>query len=302
MKDKSNFCPICKNREVGELNGISWYNYCGHCQTAWLKKTPVIKYNETYYQGNSSIATILFKPLPIFFYWIRKNYVAGYNSNIWVDVGAGDGSFLKTVKATHKIGVEVSKAGRDMMKNDGLETMTDNQFLESKSLNAEVISFWHVLEHTKEPHKYLMAAYNNLSLRGKIIIGIPNINSFEFKVFGRYWFHLDSNHHLWHFSPYSISLMLDQVGLVIEKIDFWSFEHHFAGVLQSFINTTSKTDNTLHRMIKRSNGKTSFDLMGILHSIFWLTVGLSVVVLFFIISVIYKRSGTIVIVASKKDD
>lgn len=293
----SNICILCKKKPSSDSFGLSSYWFCRACELAWKKQFPKAVYDETYYRGTSSLAQKFFSPIALLFYSIRESYVGIKNRNIWIDVGAGEGGFLKTVHAKRRIGVEVSKAGREMMEEEGLETLTDQQFLKAKGLNADIISFWHVLEHVENPWEYLESANRNLRKNGKIIVGIPNYTSFEAQAFKKYWFHLVPEYHVWHFSPKSFEKLLEKTGFTIENVDYWSLEHHPTGVLQSFINSTAKSDSVLHRLVKRGlDYKPAFK--DIFWSMFWMTIGFPVVIVFWIISSLLKKSGTIVVVAS----
>lgn len=288
-------CPICKKTPDSSFFGILGYRYCLRCHLGWLKMLPKTSYTENYYRGTSSIISKLFLPIALFFYMIRGSFAKG-RKKLWIDVGAGDGGFLKTVNAQRKIGVEISLAGRKIMEKAGLKTLSNKKFLKTSGLNADVISYWHVLEHVEKPWEYLEAGKRNLSKKGKIIIGIPNSDSLELKYFKKYWFHLVPKYHLWHLSKKSIELFLTEKGFKIDSIDYWSLEHHLTGILQSFINSTAGSDSVLHRLVKRGlNYSPSFK--DIFWSIFWLTIGFPVVFLFWVISALSKKSGTIVVTA-----
>lgn len=293
-------CPLCKNEFQSGFFGLEDYWYCSYCKLARLKKFPEPSYGDTYYKGTSTIFSLLFSPVGRFFYWLRSSYAGKKNIRLWIDVGAGEGGYLKTVPAGKKIGVEISASGRKIMENSGLKTMTEKQFLKRKGLKADVISFWHVLEHVENPWMYLRGAYKNLAGKGLIIIGIPNFDSFEFQLFKKYWFHLVPKHHLWHFSPQSIGSILDTEGFKIVGLDYWSLEHHLTGVLQSFVNRTSGSDSILHRLVKRAEDSPRFLLKDIFWSAFWLTVGFPVVIGFWITGALSNKSGTIIILAERK--
>ncbi len=290
-------CPICKKEPDSSFFGIQGYRYCSRCQLGWLKKLPKITYKENYYKGTSGIVSKLFIPIGLIFYKIRSSFAKEKNK-LWIDVGAGDGGFLKTVNAQRRIGVEISKAGRKIMEEAGLETLSNEEFLKTSGLNADVISFWHVLEHVERPWEYLEAAKRNLSKKGRIIIGIPNSDSFELKYFKKYWFHLVPKYHLWHFSKNSIELLLNKSGFKTNHIDYWSVEHHLAGTLQSFINRTAGSDSVLHRLVKRGLDY-SPTFKDIFWSIFWLTIGLPVVFSFWAISSLLRKPGTFILIAKK---
>lgn len=293
-------CPLCRREPVSGLLGLPEYWHCSHCSLAWRKKFPKSVYDETYYTAKSTLFSRLFSPIGNFFYLVRRWYIKAKSIHLWIDVGAGDGGFLQTVQAKRKIGVEISVSGRRLMESRGLKTMSEKKFLASRNLRADAISFWHVLEHMDNPWEYLPATAKNLRSRGFVVIGVPNLESLELRLFQRHWFHLVPQHHLWFFSPTSISLMLRQSGFAIVRIDWWSVEHHLPGILQSCINQTSGSDSVLHRLIKRRENFSALALADILSCIFWLTAGFPVVIVFWIISSVSRRSGTIVVVAQKK--
>lgn len=292
-------CPLCRKKTNVNLEKISEYAYCTYCKLGWFKKNKVIKYDTTYYQGKSRIVSNLFIPIEKMFYFIRNSYLPKKIYDVWIDVGAGNGNYLINVKSRKKIGVEISKAGRKIMKKNKLTTMTNNDFLQKKNFRADIISFWHVLEHVDKPWQYLEASRKNLKNSGKIIIGVPNCDSFEFYMFGKYWFHLVPNFHLFQFSTKSILLLLKKSGFKVEKIDYFAIEHHLTGVLQSFINFTAKSDSVLHRLIKRRQSFSNLYIKDIFWIFFWCSLGLPFILIFWIIGAVFKKSGTLVIVASK---
>ncbi|EKD87246.1 MAG: hypothetical protein ACD_36C00177G0001, partial [uncultured bacterium] len=96
-------CPFCKNKGQ-QLPHLPLYLHCSVCRLAWVKRFVIPTYEEKYYQGTSPLASKLLKPVSTFFYLIRSLYVGTEQKKLWIDVGAGDGSFLKTVRAEKKIG------------------------------------------------------------------------------------------------------------------------------------------------------------------------------------------------------
>src|SRR3989344_5689466 len=113
-------CIFCKQKPQSSLFGLSSYWHCKNCNGAWMKKVPKVEYGDTYYKGKSSLVQKLFVPVANFFYEIRRSYSGDEKKNIWIDVGAGEGGFLKSIDAKKRIGVEVSHSGRKMMQDYGL--------------------------------------------------------------------------------------------------------------------------------------------------------------------------------------
>ena len=60
----------------------------------------------------------------------------------------------------------------------------------------DAIALWHVIEHVPDPWETLDAAARHLRPGGVLIIATPNPASFQFRIFGRYWAHLDAPRHL----------------------------------------------------------------------------------------------------------
>lgn len=296
-------CPLCHKKPSG-LKGVlrvHGYTWCASCHLGWKSEVPDITYKATYYHGKSTLATRIFGPIAEFFYWIRNHYVSGGQAKLWIDVGAGEGGYLNTVKSVRKIGVEISAVARDQMHRNNLETLTNSQYLQSRKLNADVISFWHVLEHVDAPWKYLEAAKRNLRPSGRIICGIPNIDSIEARLFGLLWFHLVPRYHLWQFSLPSFKRLLVSCGFSIVSIDYWSIEHQPAGILQSLINSTAGSEAVLQRLVKRSDGNITLTVRDIFWCVFWLSIGLPVVLVIWAASALSHRSSTFVIVAKTKN-
>lgn len=292
----SAICPLCK-KKGSNLPDFPAHLYCKTCKLAWLKHFPKAIYDDTYYQGASSIASKLFTPITLMFNLIRNVYVGLDKKKLWIDVGAGDGGFLKIVRAERKIGVDISPSARKIMKGKGLVTMTEQQFLEAKNLDADVISFWHMLEHVPNPWDYLNAAKKNLAKNGRIVIGVPNIDCLEYYLFRNKWFHTPK-FHLYENSPRSIDIFLRIAGFKTMYIDYWSPEHHLPTTLQSFINFTSNSQGALHRFIRRGHDY-EFHIYDAIWSIFWMTVGAPLVIMFWIIGALTKKSSTIVVVAKQ---
>lgn len=292
-------CPICKEVDVSNLAKLNKYFYCSNCQFAWLKKLPKPSYGEDYYQGKSNLASKLFNPIGQLLYQVRSSY-AKRSVNLWIDIGAGEGNFLKTVSSKHKIGVEISDAGRKLMKIKGIATLSNKQFLKTKGLSADVISLWHTLEHVEDPRAYLLAISKNIQKKGQLIIAVPNIDSFDFKLFGDRWFHLAPDYHLWHFSPRSLSLLLKQTGFVVQEIDHFAIEHHLTGSLQSLINTLTDSQDILHKLVKRSSNLPEFSFRNVLTVILAIIISIPSATILWLTASIFRKGGAIVVIATKK--
>ena len=134
-----------------------------------------------------------------------------------LDVGSGDGSFLRHIAARgwQVAGVEMhEQAARRQREEFGLDVRTGT--LEQAALPAgafDVITYWDVFEHIPDPVAELAEAHRLLAPGGIIIFSLPNIASIEAKVFGARWYRLQLPRHLYHYSPRTLGRMAARAGL-----------------------------------------------------------------------------------------
>ena len=158
------------------------------------------------------------------------------NSRI-LDVGCGAGAFLNRVKAEKgcKVyGVDISEAAVETAKNSfGLDifkgTIAEAPF---KDGSFDVITAWWYLEHVPDPHATAAKISSLLKNDGFCIIGVPNYESFNAKVFKDKWYHLDCPRHLCIWTPSSMKRLLGQHGLSVTRIIYDKTPWGLRGSLQ----------------------------------------------------------------------
>jgi SAM-dependent methyltransferase len=62
--------------------------------------------------------------------------------------------------------------------------------------SARVIALWHVLEHLPNPAEVLDAALDRLEPDGVLALGVPNLDSLQFRLLRARWAHLDAPRHV----------------------------------------------------------------------------------------------------------
>jgi len=60
----------------------------------------------------------------------------------------------------------------------------------------DIIALWQVIEHLPDPWGVLDALTAHIAPGGILVIAAPNPDSLQFRLFGRYWAHLDAPRHL----------------------------------------------------------------------------------------------------------
>lgn len=175
--------------------------------------------------------------------WIRKYIKKG----IILDIGAGEASFAKKMTGYEVTSIDFpgSKINNpNVLKVDFIKWHTNKKF--------DAIVFWESLEHVPDSGEYLEKAYKLLKRGGLIFIECPSFNSFESKLFGKNWYHLDPPRHLSHFTLEGLTKILRLNGLItISKANVISPEHAYLGFLASLLNKCGF--NFMESYLKKNN-------------------------------------------------
>jgi SAM-dependent methyltransferase len=201
---------------------------CEHCSLMWVEPVPDQKeldalysphYFERYYQRCEE---------PRLWYFQRwLDYLANLRKpGRLLDVGCGIGLFLRAARATgwNVCGVEPSlAAGRFHL--DGLPILRGSLESVLPSERFDLITFWDVLAHVRDPLQLLRRARELLADDGVVLIKTPNRTPMDVAIArilnplhgGRGWLHIPAQ--LFHFSPQSLVEILGLAG-------FKGFEIH----------------------------------------------------------------------------
>ncbi len=180
-----------------------------------------------------------------------------------LDIGCADGSFLFNIKQRQwdTAGLEISPT---FQKNSHLEELNiiigDLADQHIPDQTVDVVTLWHVFEHLDDPNRYLREIKRMLAPGGLVVLTVPNSDSWQAKLFGQDWFHLDVPRHLYHYTPSTIAKIIAPHGFQIEGIEHFSLEYNPYGYLQSFFNRVLRDDNRFYDALKniRSIRPTTF--------------------------------------------
>lgn len=86
----------------------------------------------------------------------------------------------------------------------------------------DVIALWHVIEHLPNPWELLRAAAYNLAPNGILVLAAPNPDSWQFKIMGKEWPHLDAPRHLYLLPVQVITHYVEALGL--ERIHYTTID------------------------------------------------------------------------------
>jgi len=139
-----------------------------------------------------------------------------------LDIGCGNGKFLSMM---WDLGWEVqgiepdTQAARIAKEHFGVKvvaTTLEEAKISDNSFDAITMS--HVLEHVADPIALLKECYRVLKPAGRLVIIVPNIESFGHKIFKKSWLGLDPPRHLYIFSLRTLECCAEQAGFQVEKL------------------------------------------------------------------------------------
>lgn len=165
-----------------------------------------------------------------------------------LEIGCGNGMMLNEFKNNgwNVTGVERNiNVSNNAEINFGIKLYTPDVYVISDNEKFDLIILFQVLEHVDDIQLLLHKLNTILNDTGKLIIGVPNINSWQFSFGSNYWLHLDVPRHLHHFNINSLSILLNNYNFKIESISMISFEHDPFGWIQTILNKLTKSHNIL---------------------------------------------------------
>ena len=148
-----------------------------------------------------------------------------------LDYGCGTGFFMEYLKAKKikAFGIEPNSAARALAQKKGLLVHEDiAQFQHSP---IDVISLWHVLEHTPDPDQLVKQFYNLLSTKGILVLALPNLKSNDAAYYQGDWAGYDVPRHLWHFSKTGIIQLIEKQGFKHKKTYKMLFDAYYISLL-----------------------------------------------------------------------
>ena len=169
----------------------------------------------------NSISTLLYKIARYYTLSVKVSLINSItkNQNNILDFGCGTGEFLHALKKySWKIyGFEPDINAR----NQALRKTTANIYDDITNLKnlppLDIIALWHVLEHVHELNETIEILKNKLNKNGRMVIAVPNQQSFDAKYYQEFWAAYDVPRHLYHFSMKTMKQLLLNHGLKIYK-------------------------------------------------------------------------------------
>jgi SAM-dependent methyltransferase len=178
------------------------YYRCSGCAVTFLSPVPGDLgpyYPADYYSMPASLADLarLAEPERYKLGVVRRYRTGGR----LLEIGPATGAFAYLAKAagfevdTVEIDAACCRFLREVVGVGAIESGTPSRVIPTLDM-YDVIALWHVIEHIPDPWETLTAAAERLRPGGIVVIGAPNPDAFQLRVFRQYWAHIDAPRHL----------------------------------------------------------------------------------------------------------
>lgn len=241
MKNINNsFCPICGKKiipiRIVKLSTIFHQKVadilqCPECDIAWTFPNPSI---DGHYETNYEYVHQILKSedgyrafaLPM----VDLIEKLDKPSSKFLDIGCGLGYLVEyaSKKGFDSEGIDLNVHAVENAKQRGLHVSnkTIDELIESKS-KYDIISMSHVLEHISYPIYTLKQIRELVNIDGYLILSQTNYKGVFPRLFPQLWYGWQPHEHFWHFTPKTLSYMLQISDFEIHEIIQVSLHHAF---------------------------------------------------------------------------
>lgn len=249
------YCPVCEGKSFSPFLTCTDFFVSGEkfsikkCNSCGFKITEDIEDEENtgrYYQSEEYIShSNTSKGLVNSVYHSVRNYMLGRKRRLVekvtflktgqiLDVGTGTGFFLNEMKINgwQVTGTEKSSSARDFAKKEfNLNFLPSEKLFELKEKSYDIITLWHVLEHIHLLNENMDTFNRLLKADGKLIIAIPNHESFDAKHYNEFWAAYDVPRHIWHFAPKQMEMLGKKYGFKLKSLHTMPFDSFYVSML-----------------------------------------------------------------------
>ena len=247
-------CPVCSSKKISLFTKAVDYTVskkefeifqCSDCTFKFTQNVPAQSEIGAYYASEEYIShsdtkegltNKLYHMARSYMLDSKKALVEKHNSDdkILMDIGCGTGYFLDKMKSANWTvnGLETDPGARKFCKDKfGLDVNDTDVLFETAKESISVVTMWHVLEHVHQLKEYVNQIFSILKKGGTFVVAVPNCESVDAEQYDAYWAAWDVPRHLYHFSPSSMKLLMENAGFELISKKLMPFDSFYVSML-----------------------------------------------------------------------
>ncbi len=226
--------------ELPDANAFS-FRMCMHCGLLFLAERPVDMgryYHGSYipYQASQGLRRRI-KQL----FWSRdaqliRSYL-GLQGAIF-EIGTANGEYLAAVRGPYRAsGLEYDAHMAAEAQRRGLAVVRGDfdQWNPTVGQTQSLVVLNYVFEHLQSPRVALESIAKMLCPRGYVFLRVPNADSFERKLFGKYWHSFDAPRHNYIFTPATIKQYAEAAGFSVVRVIHSAVPNDWVGSIRRIL-------------------------------------------------------------------
>ncbi len=252
-------CPVCDSSKFTKfLDSKDFFltseefkiDICTNCGFKFTNPRPDKKALSKYYESidyishsniNKGIINKLYRFVRQFTIKNKIRLITKFvNEGNVLDIGCGSGEFLNELKKQNwnVTGIEPNESVRKFAaENYGINALEESDLNNLEKNSFDVITLWHVLEHVFDIEERILQIKKILSKNGILIVALPNPDSLDAKIYGKYWAAYDLPRHLYHFNKATVERLFNKYGFSIIKLKPMFFDSFYVSMLSEKYKT-----------------------------------------------------------------
>jgi len=170
-----------------------------------------------------------------------------------LDAGAGAGRLVAELAAAgfDSGGIEPSTRGAERAAAAG-QPVLRRSIEEHADAGLDAVVLWHVLEHLDDPRAALERVRSWLRPGGVLLVGVPNVASWQARIAGPCWFHFDAPRHRVHFTPPGLEAALTRAGFEPPRLHHLVWEHNPGAMWMALLSRLGMSAGFPFHLLKRN--------------------------------------------------
>lgn len=151
-----------------------------------------------------------------------------------LDIGCGVGDFLLVSKKNgwEVVGIEPSALAKSVAQDRlGFTPLDPSEITQLPAASFDVITMWHVLEHVEDVNEQVSQLSRLLKSGGRLVIAVPNYQSYDALYYQDQWAAWDVPRHLSHFNPTTMGAIISDFGFKSIDIQGLKWDAYYVSYL-----------------------------------------------------------------------